>query len=125
MVVKNIGYGVAEDVKLKIEPIMYDHKERDISKLSLLTQGIQFLPPNREFHQIIGTSAQYFGEGSKRSLEYSLTISYRDSEGNSTQGQLIPLDLSVYRDLPIHRESDIDKLNKAIENLANRIDKKS
>ncbi|GAI22769.1 unnamed protein product, partial [marine sediment metagenome] len=35
--------------------------------------------------------------------------------------QIIPLDLSVYRDLPIHRESDIDKLTKEVKNLASKL----
>ena len=125
LVVKNIGYGIAKDVKLKIEPSLYDHKERDIATLSLFKRGISNCPPNREFHQIVGTSKQFFSEGSNRPLEYNLTISYSDIEGSNISEQIIPLDLSVYRDLPIHRKSDIDRLNKAIENLANRIGTKS
>lgn len=121
LVVKNIGYGTAKDVALRIEPTMYDHNERDIAELSLFKQGIKQLPPNREFRQIIGTSTQYFSKDSKRPLEYRLTISYSDIEGDKIPEQIIPLDLSVYRNLPIHRESDIDKLGKEINNLANVI----
>jgi hypothetical protein len=121
LVVKNIGYGAAKDVKLKIDPPLYDHQDRDIAKLSLMKQGVNFFPPNREFRQIIGTTQQFFGEDSKRPLEYKLTASYSDIEGNPVPDQVIPLDLSVYRDLPIHRESDIDKLTKEIHNLADKI----
>ena len=121
LVVKNIGYGAARDVSLKIDPPLLDHKERDIAELSLFKKGINFLPPNREFRQIVGTSKQFLGEGSQRPLEYNLTVSYCDAEGNPTPPQTIPLDLAVYRDLPIHRESDIDKLTREVKNLADQI----
>ncbi len=109
LVVKNIGNGAAREVLLRIDPPLLDHKNRDISELSLFKRGIEFFPPNREFRQIVGTSDQFFGEDFKRPLEYELTISYKDIERNPAPDQTIHLDLSVYRDLPIHRESDIAK----------------
>ena len=112
LVVKNIGYGSAREVRLKIEPSLYDHEERSIAELSLFEKGIDYFPPNREFRQIVGTSGQFFSKDSQRPLEYNLTVSYTDIEGNSLPAQTIPLDLSVYRNLPLHRESDIDKLAK-------------
>jgi hypothetical protein len=121
LVIKNIGYGIAKDVKLKIDPPLYDHNNRDIAELSLFKQGINFFPPNREFRQIIGVSTQFFGKGSQRPLEYNLTISYSDVAGKPIPPQTIPLDLSVYRDLPIHRESDVDKLTKEVKNLAQKL----
>ncbi len=121
LVIKNIGYGIAKDVKLKIVPPLDDHNNRDISELSLFKQGISFFPPNREFRQIIGVSTQFFGEDAQRPLEYNLTISYSDVEGNSIPDHIIPLDLSVYRNLPIHRDSDIDKLTKEVANIARKI----
>ncbi len=121
LVVKNIGYGAAKDVRLKIDPPLHDQKKRDIAELSLFKRGINFFPPNREFRQIVGVTNQFFGEGSQRPLEYNLTVSYCDVAGNPVPTQIIPLDLSVYRDLPIHRESDIDKLTKEVKNLASKI----
>ncbi len=117
LVVKNDGYGTARQIRLKIAPPLFDHENRDISELSLFKRGIEFFPPNREFRQIVGTSQQFFGEGAQRPLEYMLTITYLDLGGNSSHEQLIPLDLSVYRNLPIHRESDVDKLTKEVEQL--------
>ena len=121
LVIKNIGYGIAKDVKLKIAPPLYDHNNLDISELSLFKQGISFFPPNREFRQIIGVSTQFFGEGAQRPLEYNLTLSYSDVEGTRIPDYVIPLDLSVYRNLLIHRDSDIDKLTKEVANLARKI----
>lgn len=121
LVVKNIGYGAAKNVMLKIEPPLYDHEERSIAELSLFKRGIDYFPPNREFRQIVGTSGQFFSEGSQRPLEYNLTLSYSDVDDNSFPAQTIPLDLSVYRNLPLHRESDIDKLAKEVSKLAAKI----
>lgn len=121
LVVKNIGYGAAKDVKLKIDPPLRDHKERDIAELSLFKRGIDFFPPGREFRQIVGVTTSFFGEGSQHPLEYNLTVQYSDVGGNPIPAQIIPLDLSVYRDLPIHRESDIDRLTKEVKNLAEKL----
>jgi hypothetical protein len=123
LVIKNIGYGAARDVRLKIMPLLYDHRERDISELSLFKKGIAFFPPNREFRQIIGTTLQYFKEGSTRSLDYELTISYRNAEGKEMPPYIVTLDLAVYRDLPIARESDMDRLTKEVKNLADKLRK--
>ena len=121
LVVKNIGYGTAKEVRLKIAPPLLDHENRDISELSLFKEGIEFFPPNREFRQIVGTTMQFFGEGAQRPLKYELTASYYDSGGNSIYEQIIPLDLSVYRNLPIARESDIDRLTKEVAKLRQAI----
>ena len=121
MVVKNIGYGIAKDVRLKIDPPLLDYKERDISELSLFKKGIAFFPPGREFRQIVGVSTEFFGEGAQRPLEYDLTVSCSDAFGNRVPPETIHLDLSVYRSLPIHRESDIDRLAKEVKNLAEKV----
>lgn len=95
LVVKNIGHGAAKGVRLKIDPPLYDHKERDIAQLSLFRRGIDFFPPGAEFRQIVGVAESFFGEGSQRPLEYNLTVSYSDVGGNPIPAQIIPLDLSV------------------------------
>lgn len=119
LVVKNTGYGAAKEVSLKISPPLLDHNSRDINELSLFKKGVKFFPPNREFRQIVGTTLQFFKEGAQRPLGYELTISCRDAEGNPVPDQIIYLDLSVYRDLPIHRKSDVAEevaeLRKALE----------
>jgi hypothetical protein len=121
LVIKNIGYGAAKDLNLKINPPLLDHKERNIAELSLFKRGIDFFPPAREFRQTVGVSTSFFGKGSQRPLEYDLTVSYSDVLGNPVPPQVIRLDLSVYRDLPIHPESDIDRLGKEVKNLAEKL----
>ena len=121
LVVKNIGYGAAKDVRLKIDPPLLDHKERDIAELSLFKRGVDFFPPGQEFRQIVGVSTSFFSKDTQRPLEYDLTVSYSDVFGNPVSSQIIRLDLSVYRDLPIHRESDIDRLTKEVKNLAEKL----
>lgn len=124
LVIKNIGHGVAKDVRLNIAPPLLDHKNRDINGLSLFKRGIKFFPPDGEFRQIVGTAKQFFDEGVQRPLEYELTVSYYGSEGNSAHEQVIPLDLSVYRHLPIHRGSDIDRLIEEVAKLRAVIENK-
>lgn len=123
LVVKNIGYGIAKDVRLKISPPLLDYKERDITELSLFKKGIDFFPPGQEFRQFVGVSTSFFSEDSQRPLEYNLTVSYSNVEENLVPAHiiLIPLDLSVYRNLSVHRESDIDGLAKEVKNLAENL----
>jgi hypothetical protein len=123
LVIKNIGYGAAKDVGLKIAPPLLDFKDRPISELSLFRQGINFFPPNREFRQIVGTSSNFFSKDSQRPLEYKLTISYSNIFGRTIPDQIIPLDLSVYRDLPIHRGSAMDKLVEKVDKIATILEK--
>lgn len=122
LVVKNIGNGAAKDVTLSIEPPLYDYRERNVADLSLFKKGIRFFPPNRELRQIIGIGKHFFGEGSQRPLEYNLKLSYYDVSGNLVaDNEVIPLDLSIYRDLPIHRKSDVDKLTEEVQRLADTL----
>jgi hypothetical protein len=60
LVIKNIGYGAAKDVRLGIDPPLLDHKARDIAELSLFKRGIAFFPPGKEVRQIMGLKHTVF-----------------------------------------------------------------
>lgn len=121
LVIKNVGYGPAKDVSLRINPPLLDNRDRDINELSLFKSGINFFPPNREFRQLVGAAPQFFDKKSQRPLEYDLTVSYSDAVGNPTHPQTIPLDLSVYRDLPIARQSDVDRLTEEVKKITQEL----
>jgi len=121
LVIKNVGYGPAKDVSLRINPPLLDDRDRDINELSLFKSGINFFPPNREFRQLVGIAHQFFDKESQRPLEYDLTVSYSDAVGNLIHPQIIPLDLSVYRDLPIARQSDIDRLTEEVKKITQEL----
>lgn len=109
---------------MEVNPTLLDVHDRDISKLSLFQNGIDFFPPNREYRQIVGTSLQFFDEKLPRPLKYDLTIYYTDVSGNEKYQQKIPLDLSVYQNLPVHRDSDIEKLAEEVSKLTRTIENK-
>ncbi len=117
LVIKNIGQGVARNASFSITPPLIDYKNRDISELSLFKIGVNYFPPGREYRQVIDTSLKFFNEDAKYPLSYEVTMSYSDIEENQIYNQVIPLDLSVYRHLKTHRESDIDSLTKEISKL--------
>lgn len=121
LVVKNIGNGIARNIRVEVNPTLLDVQNRDISKLSLFQNGIDYFPPDREYRQIIGTSRQFFDEKS-RPLRYDLTIYYSDVSGNEKYQQKIPLDFSVYQNLPVHRDSDIEKLVEEVSQLTRTIE---
>lgn len=123
LVVKNVGQGAAKDITLKITPPLFDHMNRDISGLSLFKNGISFLPPGAELRQVVDTSEKFFKGDGKFPLDYEITISYSDVEGNILS-QNIPINIEVYRNLKTRRESDVEKLAEQVKSLVQVLNKK-
>ncbi|MFW6125813.1 MAG: hypothetical protein ACOC58_01785 [Chloroflexota bacterium] len=121
LVVKNTGHGAATEVRLRLEPSLLEHKGRDISELSLFKHAIPYFPPGAEYRQTVGVSGTFFNPPSGRPLEYELALSYSDSSGHPVPSHTIPLDLSIYRNLPIRRKSDIDNLAGQVEELTKQL----
>jgi len=122
LVIKNTGQAAARNVKLSINPPLMDFKNRDISELSLFKVGIDFFAPGREFRQVIDTGVEFFKDGSTQPLTYEVTMSYSDIEGKQIYTQVMPLELSVWRHLKTHRESDIDLLKKEVARIADALE---
>ncbi len=61
LAVKNIGKGIANDVKIAFEPPLQNSGNLDLSRLPLLQNGITSLPPGHEIRTLFDSTVSYFG----------------------------------------------------------------
>jgi hypothetical protein len=126
-VVKNIGRGIAEDVKLKM--VSSNNSLGDFSEANFLSNPIRTLAPQQKIEAMVGVFHQLIGDdGEFPKME--IEISYRSKYGR-TYTDYYYLDTSMYkgiRQMVVRGSHDIakemkevnknlDKLNKEIKKL--------
>jgi len=93
---KNIGAQSAYHVCTSFDqPLRGIGGQKCISDLQLF-RCVEFVPPGKEFTQLIDPVATWFKLDCAR--RYTIDISYRDREGQEFQERIIH-DLDIYRDL--------------------------
>lgn len=99
---KNIGARSAYAVTTTFDKPLYGLEgKKCISELQLFRRA-EFVPPGKEFAQLMGPIAGWFKQ--RRSAKVNITITYRDREGNRFN-ERITHDLRIYRDLGYTRTS--------------------
>jgi hypothetical protein len=67
LVVRNVGKGLAENIKLKFTPDLINHDGPEIGKIFMLKHGIPSLPPGYEIRHSFDRIGAYFdGDGTYR-----------------------------------------------------------
>lgn len=93
---KNIGERSAYGVGTKFDqPLVGLSGQKVISEMQLF-RCVEFVPPGKEFSQVVDPVAIWFQQ--ERAMRYTVTIDYRDREGNKFQ-ERITHDLGIYKDL--------------------------
>jgi len=93
---KNIGERSAYGVTTKFDkPLLGLGGSKCISDMQLFRQ-IEFLPPAKEFLQLVDPVAAWFKQ--RRSAKINITIAYQDRDGHRFR-ERIAHDLRIYRDL--------------------------
>lgn len=93
---KNIGSRSAYRVTTRFEkPLLGLSGRKCISDLQLFRR-VEFVPPGKEFIQLVDPVATWFKQ--RRSGKVNVTITYHDREGRRFSEQ-IAHDLRIYRDL--------------------------
>ena|SRR5215475_10275308 len=96
VLLKNIGTRSAYNVRTVFDqPLHGLGGQKCISELQLF-RCVEFIPPGKEFSQIIDTIAAWFQQ--EHPNRYSITINYDDREGNSFR-EHITHNLEIYKDL--------------------------
>lgn len=96
VVLKNIGTRSAYRVTVEFDkPFHGLGGRKSISDLQLF-RYLQFLPPGKEFRQLVDPVAHYFKRSEPARL--AATVRYTDREGRKFQ-EVITHDLRIYRDL--------------------------
>ena len=99
---KNIGTRSAYAVTTTFDkPLFGLEGKKCISDLRLFRRT-EFVPPGKEFSQLIGSIAAWLRQ--RRSTKVNISIAYRDREGNRFT-ERITHDLRVYQDLGYTRVS--------------------
>lgn len=93
---KNIGERSAYVVCTTFDkPLVGLGGQKRISELQLFRR-IEFVPPGKEFSQLIDPVAAWFKQD--RPLRYTITVSYDDRDGQHFEERIIH-DLGIYKDL--------------------------
>jgi hypothetical protein len=96
VVLKNIGASSAYRVVTKFDhPFRGLGGKKDITEMALF-RGVEFVPPGKQFLQLIDQASAYFGRDEPRRLK--ATVTYADRDGRKFE-DVMPHDLQVYRDL--------------------------
>jgi hypothetical protein len=96
VVLRNIGAVSAYDVVTRFDrPFRGLGGRKDISRIALF-QSLLFMPPGKQFTQLVDHLDAYFRRDEPTRMTISMT--YADREGRR-YAEVVPHDLDIYRDL--------------------------
>ena len=118
---RNIGNGIARDIRVKLSPDLIDIRGQALSTLPVFQEGIAILEPGQEFRQFFHTGISLFGEDSipRQSV---ITVEYKGLERKKYKGEF-HFDLEVYKNAflpPKSVEEHLDEISKYLKCLCER-----
>lgn len=111
---RNSGASPAIDVRISVTPRLHWKDNED--GIGFIETGVSFLAPGRELSQPFGWTGEFFDQ--YPDLEFSGSVSYRDSEGHSYT-ETFALDLAYLKGMTYVGEIEVGRelegIKKAIE----------
>jgi len=96
ILLKNIGERSAYGVRASFDkPLLGLSGQKNISELQLF-RSVEFVPPGKEFSQLVDPVAIWFQQDRPR--RYTITLTYSDREGNEFRERIVH-NLDIYKDL--------------------------
>jgi hypothetical protein len=96
VVLKNIGTSSAYRVVTRFDrPFHGLGGTKDVAEMALF-RGVEFMPPGKQFVQLVDQIHAYFGR--KEPPRVKATVTYADRDGRQFE-DVMPHDLQIYRDL--------------------------
>ena len=127
MTIQNIGLGPAYDLTFLVDPDFECRKDKYLSELSLMANGIKYLAPGQKIRFHLTNMFQDFAE--KMETPFKIQVEYRNSLDTILQ-DTYSVDLSQFEGLiqtsrpPLYKMSeDIEKIRKSLEKLASGFQK--
>lgn len=114
LVIQNIGLGPAYDIKFKISPDFEYAKDRFLSELGFMKNGISYLAPNQKIQFFLTNMIENFEEKMEKSFQ--VTITYKNSIGKTYEDKY-PIDFSQFIGLTQLGEPPLYKIAKNIESI--------
>jgi hypothetical protein len=113
LIVKNIGKGIAKNVKLEFQPPLIDSHEKLLDEVLFLTKGIPTMPPGYEMRTFIGMTHEYFSN-EELPKEYNVKITYYCERQLKRKEIGYVLDLSCFYGLRYLRADEMSKIIQKI-----------
>ena len=117
-IVENIGNSPAKDIGIKFEAAPTDHQNRSLEEISLFTNPIEFLPPQRSIRQLVDKGSNVL---TGDNLRFSHSVSYSSLRGETYREPGV-IDLTYMKDMTRPMKSQEDHL-ETISNSLDRIHK--
>ncbi|MCH8518292.1 hypothetical protein LAT59_00805 [Candidatus Gracilibacteria bacterium] len=127
LVIKNIGYSGAYNLKFEIDKNfnLLDNDEKDIYKLDNLgffKNGIKFLPANGEISNLFTILSTNYAE--KIKWKINISCCYNDKYGKKVKDSFL-IDLSMFEDTFLPQEKPIYKIEKHLSKIEKNFHKLS
>ncbi len=114
LVIKNIGLGVAYNVKFKVLEEFDISEDRKLSEIDFIKEGINYMPPDYSvetyFLHILGQYERIIDKKIK------IKITYKNSEGRGLS-EIINLNMSQFKGIQKIVSDPLNKIAKNIESL--------
>ena len=123
LILKNIGQGVARNVRFSFDPPLITSSEtinQMLAKMSFVTEGIQSMPPGYELKTLFDSTVSYLNN-EELPQKYKVRISYYGGIRPEERIDEYVLDISVFWGLSYTRKTTMKDLVKKTEDIGNEL----
>ena len=117
--IKNIGKGIARDIRLRFDPDLRTSKDFDPMEMSIVENGLESLVPGQEIVAFLDLTRDYFKNNLP--IRYQTTIEFSGGISNSSYTNHCVIDFQVYRDLRETPLKTVHELVEAVEEIGKKI----
>lgn len=121
LVVKNIGNGVARNVRVKLTPDLANTLKDNLMELSMIRDGIAMMPPGYEIRTTLDFLHKYLEAGLP--MRYDAHITYSGGINNAKRSTDCVADLAPFKFLSSIERHGIHDLVNSVKSLASAVAK--
>ncbi len=122
MIIQNVGYGPAHNIKFDISPDFECRKGEYLSQVGVMKSGLKYLAPNQRMQFFLTSMLEDFEEKARKS--FGIRVEYQNRVGKTYEERFM-IDFSEYVGLlqlgepPTYKiAKNIEKMQKDIHNLS-------
>ena len=116
-IIQNSGNSPAVDVTFEFDPAPVDHAGRPLTQISLFQKPISFLPPEKNYRQLLDASHRFLAE--EKPTKFKVTVIYSSISGELFK-EVTDFDLSYMKqsNLPGKSvEENLEDISKQLKDL--------
>lgn len=119
LVIKNIGRGVARNVRMEFDPELTNTENHNLMGLPMIRDGIPMMPPDYEIRTTFDFTQRYFNAGLP--MRYNVRLTYTGGVDNAPRENECVADLSPFQHLTHIVRHDMHDLVIRTERLTTEI----